>query len=201
MSAQGGRFGASRLGAGGELLQQEMQSRPLPSQRAGSYQSQAASNRGGRFGTASPPPSNGTTSFGPPSSGATAQDRLKARLWGAGRTASPPPSNASTPSIASSGSRSPYENMGPSLGGGVAGENPYAPQQGASSRYGGSGATSQGRPSVGANSPWSGGGEYDGGGGSAYEQGNTRSGVGLPSGPRVGRQGVGLPNGPRPQRF
>ena len=55
------------------------QARPLPSQRAGSYQSVQSQ--------ASPRPS-----FEPApssSSGGTAQDRLKARLWGGSRSASP----------------------------------------------------------------------------------------------------------------
>jgi hypothetical protein len=47
--------------------------RPLPSQRAGSYQSSMAQQQQG--GDPSPPAS----------SGGTAQDRLKARLWGAAR--------------------------------------------------------------------------------------------------------------------
>lgn len=188
-SAGGGRFG-NRLGLGGNdgASQQETQSRPLPSQRAGSYQSVGAASGGsGRFDTSSPPPSAGT---------GTAQDRLKARLWG-GRTASPPPSNSSTPSVASSGSRNPYESMGSSGGG-----NPYANQgSGGSGRSGGGNPyANQGAPRMGANSPWSGGGDDYGGGGGGYDQGSQRGG-GLPSGPRAGRQGVGLPSGPRPQRF
>ncbi|CAD0025171.1 unnamed protein product [Aureobasidium pullulans] len=51
--------------------------RPLPSQRAGSYQSSMAQQQQG----ADPSP--------PASSGGTAQERLKARLWGAARTGSP----------------------------------------------------------------------------------------------------------------
>ncbi|KIV99935.1 uncharacterized protein PV09_08455 [Verruconis gallopava] len=178
-SSQSGRFGSSRFGSG-ESLQPEPQSRPLPSQRAGSYQSQGSVG-GGRFDTASPPPA----------SGVSAQDRLKARLWGAARTASPPPNAASAGSPGNSGSRNPYENTG-------GGNNSYAKQaSGSNSRYGG--GPSQDRPLVSSNSPWSGGGDYGGSGG--YEQSGVPSGGGLPSGPRSGRQGVGLPNGPRPQRF
>ncbi|TIA77837.1 hypothetical protein D6C76_04425 [Aureobasidium pullulans] len=51
--------------------------RPLPSQRAGSYQSSMAQQQH----SADPSP--------PASSGGTAQERLKARLWGAARTGSP----------------------------------------------------------------------------------------------------------------
>ena len=55
------------------------QARPLPSQRAGSYQS-AQSQAPSRPSFEPAPPS---------SSGGTAQDRLKARLWGGSRSASP----------------------------------------------------------------------------------------------------------------
>lgn len=64
--------------------------RPLPSQRAGSYQSfqSVASAKMGNGGAGaadpSPPPSSG-------GGGSTAQERLKARLWGAARSASPGP--------------------------------------------------------------------------------------------------------------
>ena len=56
------------------------QARPLPSQRAGSYQSvQSQSSTRPSF-EPTPPSSSG---------GGTAQDRLKARLWGGSRSASP----------------------------------------------------------------------------------------------------------------
>lgn len=55
--------------------------RPLPSQRAGSYQGSVSQYQG----TDPSPPS---------SSGGTAQGRLKARLWGAGRAGSPAPGAA-----------------------------------------------------------------------------------------------------------
>lgn len=59
------------------------QARPLPSQRAGSYQS-VQSQASGRpsFEPTQPVTSNN-------SSAGTAQDRLKARLWGGSRSASP----------------------------------------------------------------------------------------------------------------
>ena len=66
------------------------QARPLPSQRAGSYQS-VQSQQSGCFSFDPTPPS---------SSGGTAQDRLKARLWGGNRAGSP--SN-------SAGSQGPYD--------------------------------------------------------------------------------------------
>jgi hypothetical protein len=56
------------------------QARPLPSQRAGSYQS--AQSQASSRPSFEPTPSSG-------SSGGTAQDRLKARLWGGTRSASP----------------------------------------------------------------------------------------------------------------
>ncbi|KAK2051588.1 hypothetical protein LY76DRAFT_630456 [Colletotrichum caudatum] len=61
----------------GESGREEVQARPLPSQRAGSYQQSAAY---GRDTTSTPPGS---------SAGGSAQDRLKQRLWGGARTASP----------------------------------------------------------------------------------------------------------------
>jgi len=58
------------------------QARPLPSQRASSYQSQLAA-QARPPSEPSPPQSSG--------GGGTAQDRLKAKLWGAGRAGSPTP--------------------------------------------------------------------------------------------------------------
>lgn len=60
--------------------------RPLPSQRAGSYQS-FQSTGSGRVDP-SPPPSSGSGGGGG-GGGGTAQERLKARLWGGARAASP----------------------------------------------------------------------------------------------------------------
>ncbi|KAF2427165.1 hypothetical protein EJ08DRAFT_651611 [Tothia fuscella] len=180
---------------------QQQQGRPLPSQRAGSYQSQFSS----RFGVGessqqqrqqSPPTSSG--------GGTTAQERLKQRLWGgAGRAGSPTNSTASlgrapSPALSSSSGRNPYEappQDGGRFGGGAsrvsnvqAGGNPYA--------SGGGGGSGSSRPVVSANSPWAGSDDYGGGGGGGYD----RPAGGLPSGPRAGRQGVGLPSGPKPKR-
>ena len=55
------------------------QARPLPSQKAGSYQSMQSQQSGRSSADATPPASGG----------GTAQDRLKARLWGGSRSASP----------------------------------------------------------------------------------------------------------------
>jgi len=70
---------------GGHQPQQQqayepVQARPLPSQRAGSYQTQRQ-----QYSDPSPPPSSGSTTSG----GGTAQERLKARLYGSARSASP----------------------------------------------------------------------------------------------------------------
>ena len=95
--------------------------RPLPSQRAGSYQSMQ-SNASGRtdYGNSSTPPPPGG------GGGGTAQDRLKARLWGGGRAASPSGGGGG------GGSPSPYDQSG--YGGG----NPYDAGGGGSGnrRYG-----------------------------------------------------------------
>lgn len=93
----------------GASLAPPSSARPLPSQRAGSYQSfqsvASAVGNGGGNGRVdpSPPPSSGS------GGGGTAQERLKARLWGGARAASP----AGGASGNTSG------------GGGGAGGNPY----------------------------------------------------------------------------
>ncbi|KAH6642608.1 Sec1-binding region of Mso1-domain-containing protein [Boeremia exigua] len=133
--------GGGAAGAGARPLQGRMgssltpepqgQGRPLPSQRAGSYQS--SMGPGGRAGAdPSPPPSAG--------SGTTAQERLKQRLWGSGRSASPAQSTSSVGSARGSyerpapGGRPPYPDersySGGSSGGGrqQSGDyDPYAP--------------------------------------------------------------------------
>lgn len=92
--------------------------RPLPSQRAGSYQSMQsqASGRSDYGNSGQPPPGSG--------GGGTAQDRLKARLWGGGRSGG----NAG-------GSPTPYDQ--PAYGSG----NPYDAGGG-----GGGGDRRYGRP-------------------------------------------------------
>jgi len=64
------------------------QARPLPSQREGSYQSISSQQSSGW-------PSSGINADGGPAGAGTAQDRLKARLWGGGR--SPAPSQVGSP--------------------------------------------------------------------------------------------------------
>lgn len=89
--------------------------RPLPSQRAGSYQSfqSTGSARPGAGGVVdpSPPPSSG--------GGGTAQERLKARLWGAARAASPGPGSAGGSSAGGGGN--PYDQGYDGGGGGGSG--------------------------------------------------------------------------------
>lgn len=159
-----------RPGMGNSLTPEpQSQGRPLPSQRAGSYQSSA-----GRSQTdASPPPSAG--------SGSTAQERLKARLWG--RSSSPAPNApADTGSQQSSSRLDSYER--PSQGG----RNPYADER--NNSYGfppNGGGRQQSSSTVSSNSPWVGnddpyGPGYDTG---APHRGPPGGRVGLPSGPRM----------------
>jgi len=91
------------------------QARPLPSQRAGSYQSIASQSSARPAYEPSPPSSSG---------GGTAQERLKARLWGGARSGSP--SNSMMNSAAPQGG-TPYDQ--PTDGG-----NPYDTGSGGSSR-------------------------------------------------------------------
>jgi hypothetical protein len=87
------------------------QARPLPSQRAGSYQS-IQSQSSGRQGYEGSPPGS-TTGAG--SGGATAQERLKQRLWGAARA------NSASNSMLNAG---PGQSQN-AYGQPAAGENPY----------------------------------------------------------------------------
>ena len=92
------------------------QARPLPSQRAGSYQSLAQQQDSSRPSSRLAGEQMGGAGG---SGGGTAQDRLKARLWGGGRQ-SPPVSKVGAPN--------PYDR--PAAGGGqqwnqAGGNNPY----------------------------------------------------------------------------
>ncbi|UNI18624.1 hypothetical protein JDV02_004879 [Purpureocillium takamizusanense] len=168
---------AGRMGGGGGRDDAVMP-RPLPSQRAGSYQSATA---------ASPQPT-----------GASAQDRLRQRLWGGSSSRTSSPSQSAT----GSGQQGPFQPPSAnSVGGGSSNsksskyEDRFAPSGSYDSGRGGGG----GGAYMGANAPWSsGGGEYGGGGGGSGAGGGAGGGgrQGLPSGPR--RQG--LPSGPRGYR-
>lgn len=157
-------------GSAGGMLAPEA-SRPLPSQRAGTYQGSLAADP-------SPPPSAG--------SGTSAQERLKARLWGSGRSTSPAQSAPSS----SNTSPAPGARNGPfSRPSGQPGRAPYPDDRGAS---GGGGR--QGYNVMSANSPWTGGGgdEYDPYGPNGNYGNNQR---GPPGGARMG-----LPSNPRSTR-
>ncbi|KAF4303870.1 major facilitator superfamily transporter sugar protein [Botryosphaeria dothidea] len=98
--------GGPGAGRGGFLQPEPSQGgggRPLPSQRAGSYQS--SFSQGSRPSFDSQPP--GSAGSG------SAQDRLKARLWGSGRSGSPTGSGSSSPAgspgVPAAGSRNPFE--------------------------------------------------------------------------------------------
>lgn len=163
-------------------LEPQVQARPLPSQRAGSYQTAGA----GAFGRA---PAGDT----PPgsSSGGSAQDRLKNRLkMGQGRS-NPGMSVAAQPvqrnnSYGSSTSRG---------GDGGNYEDRFMPS-GAGGGYGGGGGD---KPFVAATAPWASNEAEFGGSGYGYDAAPVRQG--LPSGPAAGRRGPGLPSGPRAQRY
>lgn len=170
LRAGGGRNLQPRGGGGGivdsysQESSQSSQGRPLPSQRAGSYQSSYSQD--GRLAAAPSPPLSG---------GSTAQERLKARLWGGSRNPSPTPSASSTQNSSPNLSYSQNEFRAPSdrgsnsqssrddRGGYSSGGGPYSGSQG----YDGAPAQYGQRPSSG------------------------RERVGLPGGPR------GLPSGPR----
>jgi hypothetical protein len=164
----GGRGGGARPmhgrpGMGNSLTPEpQSQGRPLPSQRAGSYQSSMV--QGGRQSSeASPPPSAG--------SGSTAQERLKARLWG--RSNSPAqgaPSDTGSHSSSRLGSYDRNNSYGSTGSGGDGG-----------------GGRQQGSSSMSSNSPWAGNDDPYGPG---YDRGPPQRGppggrVGLPSGPRM----------------
>ncbi|KAF6841659.1 hypothetical protein CPLU01_00331 [Colletotrichum plurivorum] len=154
----------------GDNGRDDVQARPLPSQRAGSYQSSAAY---GRETTSTPPGSSAGGS-------GSAQDRLRQRLWGGARTTSP----------ASGGNQGPFQPPGRGGGGSGDYEDRFAPGGMYDGGRGGGGGGGGGRDRafISSNSPWaSNEAEYGGGGG-----GGGRP-TGLPSGPRR----TGLPSGPR----
>jgi hypothetical protein len=169
----GGRPLHGRPGVGNSLTPEPQgQGRPLPSQRAGSYQSNLA--QGGRpQADASPPPSAG--------SGTTAQERLKARLWG--RSNSPAPGASSDSGSQSYSRTGSYERPAPQ-----GGRAPY--QDGRNNSYGSTGSgggRQQSSSGTSSNSPWVGnddpyGPRYDSG---PPQRGPAGGRVGLPSGPRM----------------
>ncbi len=163
----------------------DVQARPLPSQRAGSYQN--ANLYGGR-GTDSSSTPPGTAA------GGSAQDRLRNRLFGGGARSASPASQSPfpPPQPQSSGSGASYgRNAAYSSGGNGSYEDRFAPS-GAYDAPGRGGDSD--KPFMAANAPWATNeDEFSGGGGG----GGGRTGGGLPSGPRRAGGGGGLPSGPR----
>ncbi|MCJ1285517.1 hypothetical protein MMC26_004857 [Xylographa opegraphella] len=191
---------------------QEPTVRPLPSQRAGSYQS-----RQGMMSASSNTSVPSTSSNGSYSKESTVQERLKARLGGSkSRVASPVFGGSSTPDPPSSsgndrGEYDPYSssnyNFNPYENNGSASKKtPYAsasdnrPQY-ASNNSGSSQTSSSGAPYMAATSPWVSGddGYRSGSGGAGASRGaasNSHSG-GLPGSLLSGRRGPTLPDSPR----
>ncbi|KAI1375247.1 Sec1-binding region of Mso1-domain-containing protein [Hypoxylon crocopeplum] len=146
---------------------EEVSARPLPSQRAGSYQT--AGGFGRDTGTAPP-----TTS-----TGGSAQDRLKQRLFGGSRTTSPASTGPFNPPPQSS---SRGNNSYSSGGGSGDYEDRFAP--GGMYDSGGRGGGND-RPFMAANAPWANNEtDYSGSSGSGGRSGGRRPG-GLPNGPRM----------------
>ena len=142
----------------------QVQARPLPSQRAGSYQTVGA-NAFGRGGNESPqPPSS--------SAGRSAQDRLKDRFRGGARSASP--ANSTGPGLANVVQQVQRNNSFGSSASGSTGnyEDRFMPT--GNSAYGGTGGSE--RPFVAATAPWaSNENEFGGGGyGGGYDAGSSR---------------------------
>lgn len=81
------------------------QARPLPSQREGSYQSISSQQSSSR-------PSSGMNVDGGPAGGGTAQDRLKARLWGGGRSPAPSGVGAPNPYDTGASANTPWSSGG-----------------------------------------------------------------------------------------
>ncbi|KAI9736867.1 MAG: hypothetical protein M1818_005918 [Claussenomyces sp. TS43310] len=165
---------------------EHVQARPLPSQRAGSYQTTGAM-------TSTPPPGAGA--------GSTAQERLKARLWGAARAASPnltagaSSGPAKQPGLAGVVRQATFEKekvynnaAGMGTGGGTGGYGDGSGSRGA--------GRSGDRPFVAATAPWAStedqfsGGSYGGGGGR----------TGISNGSASASRAGGLPSGPRSMR-
>ncbi|KAH8652527.1 Sec1-binding region of Mso1-domain-containing protein [Xylariales sp. PMI_506] len=141
---------------------EEVQARPLPSQRAGSYQSAAPA----RDAQVSPV-------TGPGGGGGSAQAMLRQRLWGGSRTASPAASGPFNPPSQQSSSR---------VSGGADYDDRYGSGGGSSNRGGGGD-----QPFMAANSPWASNEQefYGGGGGGGSSRPGANRRQGLPSGSRM----------------
>lgn len=169
----GARQSHGRPGMGNSLTPEpQSQGRPLPSQRAGSYQSSFV--QGGRQqAEQSPPPSAG--------SGTTAQERLKARLWG---RSSSPAQGAPSDSSSASSRLGAYERSGTSGGRQQYDDrNNYGSSGGGRQQQGGSYNMSSNSPWVGNDDPYGPG--YDNGPAQPSQRGPPGGRMGLPSGPRM----------------
>lgn len=144
-----------------DSLEPAPQARLLPSQKQGSYQGSLSQQSMRPPAEPSPPSSSG--------GGTTAQERLKARLWGSGRSSSPTPSQASASRI------SPQQSPGYNTGS-VVSQNPYqqAPPPASGNPYGSS-------------NPYADQGGASGGSRGGYFSGPQGQKVGLPNGPRPHR--------------
>ena len=164
-------------------LEPQVQARPLPSQRAGSYQT-AGAGAFGRSAAGDTPPGS--------SSGVSAQDRLKKKL-GQGRAGSNPNMGTAPSQVQRNNSYGSSSSRG---GGGDNYEDRFMPS-GTGGGYGGGGGD---KPFVAATAPWASNESEFGGGGYGYDSAPPVR-QGLPSGPAAGRRGPGLPSGPRGSRF
>ncbi|KAF9731981.1 hypothetical protein PMIN06_000231 [Paraphaeosphaeria minitans] len=164
-----GRGGGGLRGNNSLPPEPQMQGRPLPSQRAGSQQSTSS------FRNELAPQTTG-------GSATSAQDRLKARLWGSGKSQNPSPATSPAPPA---GMRSQYDR--PQTGGGRA---PYSDDGGSGGGYSG-GGRQQNNSNMSANSPWSGGND------DPYGPSYSRAPPPPQQQQPPERRRMGLPNGPR----
>ena len=167
--AQGRGGGGLRVG-NTRSPEPQIQGRPLPSQRAGSHQS-ASSFR------------SDVSSSQTGTSGTSAQDRLKARLWGSGNKPQSASSSQSGSPLQSPAGRGPSSYDRPQAGGGRA---PYPDDGGSGGGYSGGRQQAGGNYNMSSNSPWAGNDDpYGPSYNSAPPQQPDRRRVGLPSGPRM----------------
>ena len=162
----GAKFGRNKVPNLQQGQNDMLAPRPLPSQKAGSYQNTTGQQAGssgslGGGGPMSPQPP------GSAGSGTSVQERLKARLGGRGAVTPPLPREGS------SGSGGGCDGSGRSYGGDAGG---------------GYGSTAGGNPyatgAYGSGDPYAGGGGYDGGSGLRRKPPPGQASNGLPNGPR-----------------
>ena len=148
----------------------QIQARPLPSQRAGSYQTTGA----GAYGRGATPPGSST--------GLSARDRLRRNFEDKGRSASPSnvPARMAEPVQRSNSTGADYEDRFMPSG---TGNGPGGGME---------------KPFVAATAPWaSNESQFTGAGYGGGPARNAAPRQGLPSGPGAGRRGPGLPSRPR----